>query len=349
MLASLLLSARARAAEPDHRALRMRYSEASDAARCPGDAALRERILQRLDYDPFQRDAREEVAVHIAPREGDLVAELTYYDEGGGIAVRREFTAPNNSAGCNRLTDHLAASIAFTLTPFAWDALPPRDAAPSRPRVAPPAPPPPSRPPASPPPAPPPARAARPKRASPPATTWAPAQVGLGAAGWLDDVSGLFGGPQWIVKVRWQSGFSVSLESRTAFVSEGSKGSATSKGSPQGAGSTDKDDDEYMSGWFASALAACMHSRRLVFGCGVVEFGVRQLAGTPSSAAPLELAVVATGLRGGFELALLRVFSLYAQADGLAAVAHLHDNTGRETLRTSRVTATVGAGLLTTF
>ncbi|WP_199789690.1 hypothetical protein [Sorangium cellulosum] len=351
VLASLLLSARAPATEPDRRTLRMRYSAAADAARCPGDAALRERILQRLDYDPFQEDALEEITVHIAPRGGDLVAELTYRDEHGDLAARREFNARNNRFACDLLTDYLAASIAFTLTPFAWDAPPPPDAEPSRPEVAPPAPPPP---PPPPPPAPPPVPAALSQRASPPATTWLPAQLGLGMIGGVGDASGLFGGPQWVIKVRWQSGFSVSMESRAVFHAQTERPLSIAKGPTQGAGSPGDNKASQggfvtVEGRFDSTVAACVHSRRLVFGCGVVEFGVEQLSGTPENAAPLELAVMAAGLRGGIELTFRRVFSFYAQADGLAAVAAMDDGSGRETLRTSRVTATLSAGLLRAF
>ncbi len=63
--ASLLLSAPSLAAEPARRALRLRYSEDAQAASCPGERALRERIRLRVGYDPFREDATEEVDVAI--------------------------------------------------------------------------------------------------------------------------------------------------------------------------------------------------------------------------------------------------------------------------------------------
>ncbi|WP_157906705.1 MULTISPECIES: hypothetical protein [Sorangium] len=326
VFASLLLSAPSRAAEPARRALRLRYSEDAQAASCPGERALRERIRLRVGYDPFREDATEEVEVAIRPHGAQVVATTTYRNADGRVSGRG-FDLSHGDGACEQLTHTVAVAISFTLTPFASDERAP--AAPPRPEIAP----------------------ARPEPGSRPGEPWSSARVGIGAIAGLGVPEGLFGGASLLVRVRWSQSLSFSLESRGTFVvskpSALEHGEVSSPDAPSPGGST-KARSSYPRTHTSGAFVPCLHTVDLLVTCALVEMGVAQVADRAVPATDVSLLFMALGLRGGIELALNDTLSFYTHAEVLAALG-LVDHPLAGALRPLRPSASLGAGLLAGF
>ncbi|WP_437768044.1 hypothetical protein WMF27_15780 [Sorangium sp. So ce281] len=326
VFASLLLSAPSRAAEPARRALRLRYSEDAQAASCPGERALRERIRLRVGYDPFREDATEEVAVAIRPHGAHVVATTTYRNADGRVSGRG-FDLSHGDGACEQLTQTVAVAISFTLTPFASDEQAP--AAPPRPEIAP----------------------VRPEPASRPGEPWSSARVGVGAIAGLGVPEGLFGGASLLVRVRWSQSLSFSLESRGTFVvstpSALGHGEVSSPDAPSPGGGTDAR-SPYLRTHTSGAFAPCLHTVDLLVTCALVEMGVAQVGDRAAPATDVSLLFMALGLRGGIELALNDTLSFYTHAEVLAALG-LVDHPLAGALRPPRPSASLGAGLLAGF
>lgn len=337
VLASLLLGAPASAAEPARRVLRLQYSEEARAAACPGEAALREQIQARTGYDPFREDAPEEVAVAIVPRGAALVATVKYRDAGGNVSSQREFDVPSSDAACGQLTSYVALSIAFTLTPFGLDERAPAAAAPSEvalpatPRASQPAP--------------------RPQPAIAPGKPLHSTQLGAGALARIGVTGEVLGGFSCSLRSRLSRSVTLALESRNVFPAFAPGARTGGAGADQGASSPAEGSAEqalYTRSIVSGAIASCFHLRDPLVGCGVVEVGTLLLSGQPGGDLDAILLMMALGVRGGAEVALSDTFWFYAHGELLSAF-RLQDAPAIDALRTPRLTASVGAGLLAGF
>jgi hypothetical protein len=339
VLTSLLLGAPASGAEPARRVLRLQYSEDARAASCPGEAALREQIQSRTGYDPFREDAPEEVAVAIAPRGADLIATVKYRDAGGNVSSQREFDVPSSDAACGLLTSYVALSIAFALTPFGVDERAPAAAASSE--VALPATPRPRQP----------APAPRPERAIAPARPLRSTQISAGALARLGVTGEVLGGFSWALRSRLSRRVTLALENRNAFrllapdARTGGAGAEQGTSIPAG-GSAEQ--ALHTRAIISGAIASCFHLREPFVGCGIVEAGTLLLSGQPGGDLDAILLMMTLGARGGAEVALSDTFWFYAHGELLAAF-RLQDVPAIDALRTPRLTASIGAGLLAGF
>lgn len=324
--ASLLLSAPSLAAEPARRALRLRYSEGAQAASCPGERALRERIRLRVGYDPFREDATEEVDVAIRPHGAHVVATTTYRNADGRVSGRG-FDLSHGDGACEQLTNTVALAISFALTPFASDERAP--AAPPRPESAP----------------------ARPEPAGGPGEPWSSARVGTGAIAGLGVPEGLFGGASLLFRVRWSQSLSFSLESRGTFAvstpSARGNGEVSSPYAPSPGGSTSVR-SPYLRTHASGAFAPCLHTADLLVTCALVEMGVAHVGDRSAPATDVSLLFMGLGLRGGIELALNDALSFYSHAEVLVSFGLL-DPPLAGALRPPRPSASIGAGLLAGF
>ncbi|WP_437960251.1 hypothetical protein WME76_11810 [Sorangium sp. So ce119] len=337
VLLSLLLGAPASAAEPARRVLRLQYSEDARAASCPGEAGLREQIQARTGYDPFREDAPEDVAVTIVHRGADLVATVKYRDPGGNVSSQREFDVPSSDAACGLLTSYVALSIAFALTPFGLDERAPAAAAPAEvalpatPRARQPAP--------------------RPAPAIAPDRPLRSTQLGVGALARVGVTGEVLGGFSCSFRSRLSRSVTLALESRNVFPAFAPDARTGGAGADQGASSPAGGPAEqalYTRAITSGAIASCFHLRDPLVGCGLVEAGTLLLSGQPGGDLDAILLMMALGVRGGAEVALSDTFSFYAHGELLAAF-RLQDATAIDALRTPRLTASVGAGLLAGF
>ncbi|WP_437785259.1 hypothetical protein [Sorangium sp. So ce1097] len=334
---SLLLGAPALAAEPARRVLRLQYSEDARAASCPGEAALREQIQARAGYDPFREDAPEELDVALVPRGADLVVTIRYRDAGGAISSEREFGVPNGDAACKVLTSYVALSIAFTLTPFGIDertpaAAPPLDVAPAPTPAGRPAP-------------------ARPQPAIAPETTPFTLQIGAGGLARIGVTGEVLGGFSCVLRARLRRNLTVGLETRNEIpilppdARAGGEGAGQDPSTPAG---SPVEQALYTRALLSGAVALCFHPRGPLVGCGLVEISTLLSSGQPGGDVDATVQMVALGARGGVEHALTDSLTLYAHAELLTTVlvrsAHAVD-----ALTTPRLSASLGAGLLTGF
>ncbi|MGK3994494.1 hypothetical protein [Sorangium sp. So ce1024] len=336
---SLLLGAPALAAEPERRVLRLQYSEDARAAPCPGEAALREQIQARTGYDPFREDAPEELDVAIVPRGADLVAMITYRAADGAISSRRGFRVPDGDGACKVLTSYVALSIAFTLTPFGFDERTP--AAPAPPlEGAPPAP----------------TRAGRPapqrqRPASAPEAAPPTAQIGAGGLARIGVTDEALGGFSCAFRYRLPRSMTLGIETRNVLPILPSAARAGGEGATQGPSSPAKSPVEqalYTRALLSGAIAMCFHGPDPIVGCGLVEVGALLLSGQPGGDVDVSVPMTALGLRAGVEHALAGSITLYAHAEMLTAL-WIQGAPAIDALRTPRLNASLGAGLLAGF
>ncbi|WP_437728105.1 hypothetical protein [Sorangium sp. So ce861] len=337
VLASLLFSAPALAAEPARRTLRMHYSEDPRAASCPGEGALREQVRRRTGYDPFRDGAPEAVDVAIGPRGAALVATLKYRDEDGRESAPRDFIVPDGDAACALLTSYVALSIAFTLTPFWRDEQVPATAPPPPELAPPPAPPRSSTPPA------------RPLPATEPAGHRSAIRGGTGVFAQIGLTDQVIGGVSWFCEARWSDRLSFGLEVQDAFLplSAGPTEGGWSLGASS-AGARPDGQPVHTRMLVTTALVPCLHTNDLLATCTVVELGVLTLSGQPGSQTGLVLVFVALGLRTGVELALNERLSLSTHLELLTAVG-LQKSAAVDVLRAPHLSASVGARVIAAF
>lgn len=107
-----LLAAEARAAENTY--AKLRYEAGPDDARCPQEQAFRQKVAQRLGYDPFRPDADRELRVTFDLRGKEVRATLSLQNP-NRAAGKRELS----DARCEALADAVASAAALALDPIA--------------------------------------------------------------------------------------------------------------------------------------------------------------------------------------------------------------------------------------
>ncbi len=99
----------------------LEYERTRDAAACPPAAALRDKVHDRLGYDPFRAGEARIVRVHM-----DATTARVDVLEDGALIGRRDLAAPS---GCVELTEAVALAVSIAIDPRAAMAPRPRPVA----------------------------------------------------------------------------------------------------------------------------------------------------------------------------------------------------------------------------
>ncbi|MEP7122992.1 MAG: hypothetical protein ABJE95_18840 [Byssovorax sp.] len=287
----------------------MEYQRGPGAEACADESGLRLEVARRSGYDPFTAEARARVVVTVERHGGQIVGAIQFYDDAGAPGWSKAF--PVRANDCGTLLGAMGAEIDYQFSPSLT--APPPAAPPTPPPLPPPAAPPP----------PPPTEPFRPVELS------AGGVVSAGFAPAVAFGATLGAGYRWRV-------FSLAAEVR--FTAPASTNVAAFPGVRVSTVS------------IGGAVLPCVRTAP-VFGCAVLSFadvfGSSTGVDVPRNGSGL---YVGAGLRGGVDAPISPRFAIRLAVEGLITVrsAHLILD-GSEAWKTSRLTGSVGAALVTYF
>ena len=105
---------------------RLAYVRESGAEQCPDESVLRDSVLTRLGYDPFD-DRAPTLLVAVVRRSGDsLVARIELHDASGRVLGERDLRGSGTS--CDELASAMAIALSLGIDPLSATATPPSGA-----------------------------------------------------------------------------------------------------------------------------------------------------------------------------------------------------------------------------
>jgi hypothetical protein len=106
--------------------VRLAYVRESGAEQCPDESVLRDSVLTRLGYDPFD-DRAPRLLVAVVRRSGDsLVARIELHDASGRVQGERDLRGSGTS--CDELASAMAIALSLGIDPLSATAAPPNRA-----------------------------------------------------------------------------------------------------------------------------------------------------------------------------------------------------------------------------
>jgi hypothetical protein len=276
------------------------YTRATGAEQCPDESALREAVLARLGYDPFDARAPRVLSAKVRRAGGSFVAHIELRDASGQVQGERDLRAEGSD--CAELATAIALAVSLGIDPLSA-AAPPNAPAPATAVV----------------PTPPVenaqkaqvviVRAPAPPSAPPPA----PAPPGIPLH------------PRFGVGAMLSWGISPAIPAYGATVDAGVRRGLWSL-DLEGAGNWSKTATDGSIGVRSSlvlaSLAPCVHLG-IAMGCALGGMGSLAASGVTSSPQSAHALFADAGVRLGVEVPLGRRFFAQVHADGLATFTHV--------------------------
>jgi hypothetical protein len=119
----------ASSAPAEHRAVRLSYVRESGAEQCPDESVLRESVLGRLGYDPFDDRAPTLLTVTVRPAERSLLGRIELRDASGRVQGERDLRGAGTD--CAELAVAMAIAISIGIDPLSAMATKPPSLGPS--------------------------------------------------------------------------------------------------------------------------------------------------------------------------------------------------------------------------
>ncbi len=103
----------------EHAVVRLSYQRGPGAEACPDEAAVREAVLARLGYDPFDDTAPRRLRASVGRsghRDGPLVARIELRDAAGALQGERDLRGAGSD--CTELATAMAIAISLGIDPL---------------------------------------------------------------------------------------------------------------------------------------------------------------------------------------------------------------------------------------
>jgi hypothetical protein len=103
-------------APPERRPVHLSYTRESGGEQCPDESALRDSVLARLGYDPFDNRAPRILRVAVGRSGDSLIAKIELYDEAGLSQGERDMKG--SGPDCTELAKALAIAVSLGIDPL---------------------------------------------------------------------------------------------------------------------------------------------------------------------------------------------------------------------------------------